>query len=133
MLQYLKCINICPYGPLWHSYRELRDRHTIIAHISIATVSYTNPSTNNTQTLSSAACTVASLSVSNADVASSSKRIVGLRTSARAMAMRCFCPPLSCAPRSPTSVSNVCSHACPRIITSGLYSSIRQHYLNWIC
>jgi len=56
-------------------------------------------------TLSSAAWTVASLSVSSADVASSSSRIFGSRTRARAIAMRCFCPPLSCAPRSPTNVS----------------------------
>ena len=56
-------------------------------------------------TLSSAAWTEASLSVSSADVASSSSRIFGFRTRARAIAMRCFCPPLSCAPRSPTNVS----------------------------
>ena len=49
---------------------------------------------------------------------------MGLRTSARAMAMRCFCPPLSCAPRSPTGVSNVCIHTCLRVITSDLYSRI---------
>ena len=60
---------------------------------------------NYNSTLSSAACTVASLSVSSAEVASSSSRILGSRTRARAMAMRCFCPPLSCAPRSPTNVS----------------------------
>mmetsp|Transcript_78905 Transcript_78905/g.198284 ORF Transcript_78905/g.198284 Transcript_78905/m.198284 type:complete len:99 (-) Transcript_78905:228-524(-) len=54
--------------------------------------------------LSKASCTTPSLSVSKALVASSNRRITGARTSARAMAMRCFCPPLSCAPRSPTSV-----------------------------
>mmetsp|Transcript_44092 Transcript_44092/g.138558 ORF Transcript_44092/g.138558 Transcript_44092/m.138558 type:complete len:99 (+) Transcript_44092:30-326(+) len=54
--------------------------------------------------LSIAACTVASLSASSADVASSRSSTLGRRTSARAMAMRCFCPPLSCAPRSPTMV-----------------------------
>lgn len=31
--------------------------------------------------------------------------LTGLRTSARAMAMRCFCPPLSLLPRAPTLVS----------------------------
>ena len=34
-----------------------------------------------------------SLSVSNADVASSSNSIFGFLTRARAMAIRCFCPP----------------------------------------
>ena len=59
-------------------------------------------------TLSRAACTTASLSVSRADVASSSRRILGSFTRARAMAMRCFWPPLSWMPRSPTSVSYFC-------------------------
>lgn len=57
-------------------------------------------------TLSRAACTIASLSVSRADVASSNKRILGLRTRARAIAIRCFCPPLIWVPLSPTKVSN---------------------------
>mmetsp|Transcript_36007 Transcript_36007/g.120469 ORF Transcript_36007/g.120469 Transcript_36007/m.120469 type:complete len:99 (+) Transcript_36007:333-629(+) len=52
-----------------------------------------------------AACTTRSLVVSSADVASSSSRMAGLRTTARAIAMRCFCPPLNCAPRSPTGVA----------------------------
>ena len=38
-------------------------------------------------------------------VASSSISIFGSRSSARAIAMRCFCPPESWTPRSPTSVS----------------------------
>lgn len=59
-------------------------------------------------TLSSAACTMVSLSASRADVASSSRRILGLRTRALAMAILCFCPPLSWVPLSPTSVSNFC-------------------------
>jgi len=46
-----------------------------------------------------------SLSVSRAEVASSSRRIFGFLTSARAIATRCFCPPLSCVPLSPTFVS----------------------------
>ena len=41
-------------------------------------------------TLSRAACTTASLSVSRAEVASSRRRIVGFRTRARAIAIRCF-------------------------------------------
>mmetsp|Transcript_110418 Transcript_110418/g.344212 ORF Transcript_110418/g.344212 Transcript_110418/m.344212 type:complete len:414 (+) Transcript_110418:1444-2685(+) len=53
---------------------------------------------------SSAFCTIRSLCVSRALVASSSRSTAGSRTMDLAMAMRCFCPPLSCAPRSPTSV-----------------------------
>mmetsp|Transcript_7956 Transcript_7956/g.23725 ORF Transcript_7956/g.23725 Transcript_7956/m.23725 type:complete len:115 (+) Transcript_7956:175-519(+) len=54
---------------------------------------------------SSASCTQRSDSASSADVASSSSRTDGSRASARAIAMRCFCPPESAAPRSPTSVA----------------------------
>mmetsp|Transcript_23604 Transcript_23604/g.38192 ORF Transcript_23604/g.38192 Transcript_23604/m.38192 type:complete len:104 (+) Transcript_23604:796-1107(+) len=54
---------------------------------------------------SSASCTTRSLSLSRALVASSSSRILGALIRARAMAMRCFCPPLSWTPASPTSVS----------------------------
>ena len=61
-------------------------------------------------TLSNAACTVASLSVSNAEVASSSSSILGSLTKALAIAIRCFCPPLSAAPLSPTSVLNFCKN-----------------------
>ncbi len=51
----------------------------------------------------SAACTAASLALSKAEVASSSSSTRGVRSTARASAMRCFCPPLSrppctCAP-----------------------------------
>ena len=56
-------------------------------------------------TLSKAACTIDSLSLSSADVASSNNKILGSFTRARAMAIRCFCPPLSWVPRSPTRVS----------------------------
>ena len=56
--------------------------------------------------LSSAAWTIDSLSASNADVASSRRRIFGFLTIARAIAIRCFCPPLICPPPSPTNVSN---------------------------
>jgi hypothetical protein len=54
---------------------------------------------------SSAACTMRSLSVSSADVASSSSRIGGLRSSARAIARRWRSPPDSRVPRSPITVS----------------------------
>ena len=54
---------------------------------------------------SSASWTIFSLTLSSALVASSNKRIVGCLTRARASAMRCFSPPLSWTPRSPTSVS----------------------------
>mmetsp|Transcript_28880 Transcript_28880/g.45728 ORF Transcript_28880/g.45728 Transcript_28880/m.45728 type:complete len:130 (+) Transcript_28880:495-884(+) len=55
--------------------------------------------------LSIALCTSRSDFVSNADVASSNSKIDGLLTMARAMAMRCFCPPLNRLPISPHDVS----------------------------
>ncbi|KFM27091.1 hypothetical protein F751_1264 [Auxenochlorella protothecoides] len=53
---------------------------------------------------SSASCTTASLSASRAEVASSRSSTLGSLITARAMAMRCFCPPLSWMPPSPTRV-----------------------------
>lgn len=47
-------------------------------------------------------CVTFSLSVSRAEVASSSNRILGFLTIARAMAMRCFCPLDSWEPWAPT-------------------------------
>mmetsp|Transcript_11552 Transcript_11552/g.29208 ORF Transcript_11552/g.29208 Transcript_11552/m.29208 type:complete len:165 (+) Transcript_11552:2093-2587(+) len=58
--------------------------------------------------LSSASCTMLSDCASRALAASSRKRILGLPTRALAMAIRCFCPPLSIAPRSPIMVSYPC-------------------------
>mmetsp|Transcript_7444 Transcript_7444/g.11237 ORF Transcript_7444/g.11237 Transcript_7444/m.11237 type:complete len:144 (+) Transcript_7444:293-724(+) len=57
-----------------------------------------------------ASCTIFSLSLSKALVASSSSRTAGFFTTARAMAILCFCPPLSMAERSPTSVLYPCSN-----------------------
>mmetsp|Transcript_39389 Transcript_39389/g.100642 ORF Transcript_39389/g.100642 Transcript_39389/m.100642 type:complete len:96 (+) Transcript_39389:244-531(+) len=51
---------------------------------------------------SRASCTSLSLSASRAEVASSSSSTRGSLSTARAMATRCFWPPLSCTPRSPT-------------------------------
>mmetsp|Transcript_6005 Transcript_6005/g.11919 ORF Transcript_6005/g.11919 Transcript_6005/m.11919 type:complete len:107 (+) Transcript_6005:418-738(+) len=53
---------------------------------------------------SSAACTTFSLALSSAEVASSRSMMLGFLMMARAMAMRCFCPPLSLPPRRPTCV-----------------------------
>ena len=53
---------------------------------------------------SSAACTTFSLVLSSAEVASSSSMMLGFLMMARAMAMRCFCPPESLPPPSPTWV-----------------------------
>mmetsp|Transcript_110992 Transcript_110992/g.192438 ORF Transcript_110992/g.192438 Transcript_110992/m.192438 type:complete len:135 (+) Transcript_110992:175-579(+) len=55
--------------------------------------------------LSMASCTMPSLSASKALVASSRRRMRGLRSSARAIAILCFWPPDNWTPRSPTSVS----------------------------
>mmetsp|Transcript_16886 Transcript_16886/g.40109 ORF Transcript_16886/g.40109 Transcript_16886/m.40109 type:complete len:147 (-) Transcript_16886:199-639(-) len=60
----------------------------------------------------SALRTTCSLSASRALVASSSKRMRGSRTAARATATRCFCPPLSRTPRSPTSVAMPSVKSC---------------------
>mmetsp|Transcript_11562 Transcript_11562/g.29315 ORF Transcript_11562/g.29315 Transcript_11562/m.29315 type:complete len:90 (+) Transcript_11562:232-501(+) len=49
-------------------------------------------------------CTMRSLSLSRAEVASSRSRTRGLRMRQRARQMRCFWPPESCEPFSPTSV-----------------------------
>ena len=54
------------------------------------------------ETLSNAAWTARSLCESSAAVASSSTRMRGCLTTARARAIRCFCPPESCAPAAPT-------------------------------
>mmetsp|Transcript_2124 Transcript_2124/g.8459 ORF Transcript_2124/g.8459 Transcript_2124/m.8459 type:complete len:113 (-) Transcript_2124:1558-1896(-) len=51
------------------------------------------------------ALTAASVAVSSAAVASSHSSSRGWRSMARAMATRCFSPPLSLRPRSPTVVS----------------------------
>mmetsp|Transcript_134539 Transcript_134539/g.335692 ORF Transcript_134539/g.335692 Transcript_134539/m.335692 type:complete len:151 (-) Transcript_134539:1550-2002(-) len=45
-----------------------------------------------------------SLALSKALVASSKNNIFGLRRSARAIAMRCFCPPENCEPPDPTKL-----------------------------
>mmetsp|Transcript_18791 Transcript_18791/g.39739 ORF Transcript_18791/g.39739 Transcript_18791/m.39739 type:complete len:154 (-) Transcript_18791:1943-2404(-) len=58
--------------------------------------------------LSIASCTTCSDSASSADVASSRRSIFGSMRRARAMAMRCFCPPESLPPRIPTCVWYCC-------------------------
>mmetsp|Transcript_3612 Transcript_3612/g.8405 ORF Transcript_3612/g.8405 Transcript_3612/m.8405 type:complete len:92 (-) Transcript_3612:1252-1527(-) len=60
---------------------------------------------------SRASWTMPSDSASKADVASSSRRMVGFARMARAIATRCFWPPLSWIPRSPTRVSYPFSHS----------------------
>mmetsp|Transcript_11838 Transcript_11838/g.29664 ORF Transcript_11838/g.29664 Transcript_11838/m.29664 type:complete len:91 (-) Transcript_11838:374-646(-) len=62
-----------------------------------------------------ASCTTFSLSLSRALVASSRRRILGLRMMARAIAIRCFCPPESCAPLSPTSVSYLSGRSITKV------------------
>mmetsp|Transcript_6524 Transcript_6524/g.13497 ORF Transcript_6524/g.13497 Transcript_6524/m.13497 type:complete len:151 (-) Transcript_6524:1276-1728(-) len=55
---------------------------------------------------SRASCTLLSVSVSNAEVASSKRTNGGSFNKQRAIAARCFSPPLSLSPRSPTTVSH---------------------------
>mmetsp|Transcript_33726 Transcript_33726/g.71669 ORF Transcript_33726/g.71669 Transcript_33726/m.71669 type:complete len:119 (-) Transcript_33726:1863-2219(-) len=59
--------------------------------------------------LSRASCTRCSFLLSKALVASSSRRILGCRIIARAMATRCFWPPEMRAARSPGCVSYPCT------------------------
>mmetsp|Transcript_26216 Transcript_26216/g.53434 ORF Transcript_26216/g.53434 Transcript_26216/m.53434 type:complete len:155 (-) Transcript_26216:570-1034(-) len=54
-----------------------------------------------TMSESNASCTSFSLAASRAEVASSRRRMRGFPISARAIATRCFCPPLSSPPLSP--------------------------------
>mmetsp|Transcript_7549 Transcript_7549/g.20708 ORF Transcript_7549/g.20708 Transcript_7549/m.20708 type:complete len:91 (-) Transcript_7549:1746-2018(-) len=61
---------------------------------------------------SSAACTIFSDLLSNADVASSSSKIAGFLMSARAIAMRCFCPPDNLLPPWPTCVEYPSLRSC---------------------
>ena len=65
---------------------------------------------------SSAVCTAASVAESSALVASSRRTIGGFLRRQRAIATRCFSPPLSRSPRSPTTVSHFCSR--PSTISS---------------
>jgi hypothetical protein len=55
-------------------------------------------------TFDSAVCIICSDLLSSDDVASSNTRIFGCFKIARAIAMRCFSPPESFKPRSPTMV-----------------------------
>mmetsp|Transcript_45315 Transcript_45315/g.87177 ORF Transcript_45315/g.87177 Transcript_45315/m.87177 type:complete len:80 (-) Transcript_45315:634-873(-) len=64
---------------------------------------------------SKAAWTAASEAASRADVASSNTKMGGSLTIARAIAMRCFCPPESCTPFSPTWVLYLSGKACTKL------------------
>ena len=66
-----------------------------------------------------------SLSVSRAEVASSRSRIFGFLTSARAIATRCFWPPLNWVPLSPTFVSYFC-HKPSTLYPQQLYAAKRS-------
>mmetsp|Transcript_20131 Transcript_20131/g.46181 ORF Transcript_20131/g.46181 Transcript_20131/m.46181 type:complete len:106 (+) Transcript_20131:235-552(+) len=60
-------------------------------------------------TRSTTGSNASSVALSSADVNSSSTTIGELRSSTRAKATRCFWPPESCRPCSPTSRSQLCS------------------------
>ena len=74
---------------------------TVVSRCAMTIVVRGAPATS----ASSASCTKRSFSVSSALVASSRIRIAGLRNAARAMAIRCFCPPESLEFLPPTTVS----------------------------
>mmetsp|Transcript_66307 Transcript_66307/g.173846 ORF Transcript_66307/g.173846 Transcript_66307/m.173846 type:complete len:238 (-) Transcript_66307:2031-2744(-) len=62
--------------------------------------------------LSRACCTSFSFSASRDAVASSSRMTSGLRTMARAMAIRCFCPPEKLPPPEATVVMSLSGFSC---------------------
>mmetsp|Transcript_8455 Transcript_8455/g.19849 ORF Transcript_8455/g.19849 Transcript_8455/m.19849 type:complete len:101 (+) Transcript_8455:438-740(+) len=76
---------------LWHVF-------TVVSRCAMMMV---QPEAFSAIILSSASFTTSSALESSAEVASSRRMIVGFRTIARAMAKRCFWPPLSFTPRSP--------------------------------
>mmetsp|Transcript_19450 Transcript_19450/g.48635 ORF Transcript_19450/g.48635 Transcript_19450/m.48635 type:complete len:134 (-) Transcript_19450:1983-2384(-) len=80
---------------------------TVVRRCAMTSVVRRLPATSS----SSARCTRRSFSVSRAEVASSRIKIGGLRNAARAMATRCFCPPLSVIPFSPISVASPCGNS----------------------
>ena len=84
---------------------ERRGEHTWSASLTVDRRCATTSTVRPLEAASIASCTSLSDSASSAEVASSSRRIRGSERSARAMATRCFCPPLSLTPRSPTSVA----------------------------
>ena len=69
--------------------------------------------------------------MSSAEVASSRRRIFGFLTIARAIATRCFSPPLNCVPLSPTFVSYPChrSSTASKVIT---YGAVETCILLWL-
>ena len=84
---------------------ERRGEHTWSASLTVDRRCATTRTVRPLEAASIASCTSLSDSASSAEVASSSRRMRGSESSARAMATRCFCPPLSLTPRSPTSVA----------------------------
>ena len=81
----------------------LSEPRTVVSRCAMTIVVRGAPATS----ASSASCTKRSFSVSSALVASSRIRIAGLRNAARAMAIRCFCPPESLEFLPPTTVRTV--------------------------
>ena len=119
---------------------ERRGEHTWSASLTVDRRCATTRTVRPLEAASIASCTSLSDSASSAEVASSSRRMRGSESSARAMATRCFCPPLSLTPRSPTSVaylmrgtirgnqSALSMHsACTQHALSMQRDAIRQH------
>mmetsp|Transcript_2085 Transcript_2085/g.4220 ORF Transcript_2085/g.4220 Transcript_2085/m.4220 type:complete len:106 (-) Transcript_2085:1485-1802(-) len=88
-------------------------------------------------TLSMAPCTSSSLWASRALVASSKSNMLGSTSKALAIAILCFCPPLSLTPLSPTRVSypsvkvEIKSWQFAILLTSSILSLLgREGYLS---
>mmetsp|Transcript_74345 Transcript_74345/g.177337 ORF Transcript_74345/g.177337 Transcript_74345/m.177337 type:complete len:90 (-) Transcript_74345:3537-3806(-) len=71
-----------------------------------------------------ASCTKRSEVESSADVASSRSMNWGRRSKARAMATRCFCPPDSFSPRSPTRSAHFTFPAKTKSMFAALAASV---------
>mmetsp|Transcript_11090 Transcript_11090/g.18563 ORF Transcript_11090/g.18563 Transcript_11090/m.18563 type:complete len:87 (-) Transcript_11090:343-603(-) len=75
---------------------------TCLASTIVESLCVTTSADRPTTRSNSAACTSFSFDESSAEVASSSSSTRGLRSTARAIASRCRCPPERLQPRSPT-------------------------------
>mmetsp|Transcript_36921 Transcript_36921/g.95302 ORF Transcript_36921/g.95302 Transcript_36921/m.95302 type:complete len:105 (+) Transcript_36921:70-384(+) len=87
-----------PLSVIWPPFTTRMRSESLIVLRRCAMVKVVRPC----RAASSACCTSFSDAESSADVASSRRSTLGCRRRARAMAQRCFWPPLSFSPRMPT-------------------------------
>mmetsp|Transcript_7790 Transcript_7790/g.30841 ORF Transcript_7790/g.30841 Transcript_7790/m.30841 type:complete len:241 (+) Transcript_7790:1319-2041(+) len=92
-------------SPSAFSRMQMRDALRIVLRRCAMTKVVLLSAFSSLRRLSTLACTRRSDSLSSAEVASSRRRMRGLPMIARAMAILCFCPPLTRPPPTPTSES----------------------------